>query len=379
MVSVKSLAMLLATAFLAAACSSSNSGSPASQVRTSSPATTANPAGSKAVDLRVRLDLLLGEQVMVVAKQAAAAASHNDEYTGYATLLTTNGNDIVAVVGSAFGNQAAAQFKQAWDIQNGYLIDYTIGVVTHNAAKSNGAMSGLQNGFAPQFAQVMSSLTQQPVGTMAQLSMQRVNELKTVLDDELAQSYATMYPDLHSAYMDGSLIGDPLAKRIVQLFSDKYPGDPSSRAADVRVSLNVLLQEHAYLATMATDAVVGARAADGAAALGALANNRKALVTVLGGLLGAAAEAPVAEVWATVDAGLIAYAGSGDAGAATRLSDGFASHTSALVPSSAETARDQVLATLKVVDDQRAKSYKQVAGDDHAAASAMQPLADRID
>jgi hypothetical protein len=100
---------------------------------------------------------------------------------------------------------------------------------------------------------------------------------------------------------------------------------------------------------------------------------------VLGGLLGAAAEARFAEVWATVDANLIAYAGSGDAGAASTLSGDFASHTSALVPATAGTARDQVLATLKVVNDQRAKSYKQVAGDDHAAASAMQPLADRID
>jgi hypothetical protein len=379
MVSVKSLAMLLATAFLVAACSSSLSGNSASKARTSSPAATANPADSKAVDLRVRLDLLLGEQVMVVAKQAAAAASHNDEYTGYATLLTTNGNDIVAVIGSAFGNQAAAQFKQAWDIQNGYLVDYTIGVVTHNAAKANGAMSGLQDGFVPQFAQVMASLTQLPVGTMTRDSTQRVNEMKTVLDDELAQSYATMYPDLHSAYMDGSAIGDALAKRIAQLFSDKFPGEPVSKAADVRVSLNALLQEHAFLATMATDAVVGARAADGAAALGALADNRKTLVTVLGGVLGAAAEARFADVWATVDAGLIAYASSGDAGAASRLSADFASHTSALVPAAAETARDQVLATIKVIDDQRAKTYKEVAGDDHAAASAMLPLADRID
>jgi hypothetical protein len=379
MVSVKSLGMLLAAAFLVVACSTSCSATTGAPVGIGTPTPSVNPADSKAVDLRVRLDLLLGEHVMVVAKQAAAAANHNDEYTGYLTLLTTNGTDLEEVIGSSFGNQAATQFKQAWDIQNGYLVDYTIGVVNHNASKSNGAMSGLQNGFVPQFAQVMLSLTRLPADATTQLATQRVLDLKTVLDDELAQSFGRMYLDLHAAYVDGSRIGDALATQIAQLYPDKFPGEPSGKAADVRVSLNAALQEHAYLATMATDAVAGKRAADGAAALGALAGNRQALVTVLGGLLGVAAEARLAELWGTVDAELIVYAGSGDAGTASKLSDDFASHISALVSDAAGAGRDQVLATIKVIDDQRSKSYKQVAGDDHAAASAIQPLADRID
>jgi hypothetical protein len=39
---------------------------------------------------------------------------------------------------------------------------------------------------------------------------------------------------------------------------------------------------------------------------------------------------------------------------------------------------DQALATVKVIDDQRAKNFKQVAGDDRAAAAGMQAVADRI-
>ena len=41
-------------------------------------------------------------------------------------------------------------------------------------------------------------------------------------------------------------------------------------------------------------------------------------------------------------------------------------------------ARDQALATIKVIDDQRAKAFKAIAADDRAAAAAMQPIADRI-
>ncbi len=374
MVGVKPVALLLAAAFVAAACSTTSSGTTASPFLVVSP----GDARSKAVDLRVRLDLLLGEQVMVIAKQGAAAAAHNDEYTGYATLLTTNGNDIVEVIGSAFGNQGAAQFKQAWDLQNAYLVDYTIGVVTHNADKSNGAMSGLQNGFIPQFAQVMARLTQLTVDGITPAVTQRTDEIKTVLDDELAQSYSTMYPDLHRAYVD-SFVGDVLTKQMVQLFPDKFPGGPGGSHADVRVSLNSLLQEHAYLVTMATDAAAAGRTAERAAAVTAVGINAAALGELFAELLGSAAGAQFKHVWGDRDADLINYATAGAPATRQNLTDKFVTGFSTVAPATTGAARDQVLATLRVVDDQRAKSYAQIAPDDHASASAMQPLADRID
>lgn len=374
MVGVKPVALLLAVVFIATACSTSGPAATASPFLVVSPGN----AHSKAIDLRVRLNLLLGEQVLVVAKQAAAAAGHNDEYTGYASLLTTNGDDIVAVIRSAFGNQAAAQFKQAWDVQNGYLVDYTIGLVTHDAAKSNGAMSGLQDGFLPQFAQLIAGLTQLSAAGLTPLLTQRLGEMKAALDDELAQSYSTMYPDLHKAYMD-SLLGDVLTKQMVDLFPDKFPGGPGGSDADVRVSLNSLLQEHAYLVTMATDAAAAGRTAEQAAAVTALGTNAAALGEVFTELLGGAAGAQFKELWGGRDADLLTYATAGDAGSRQNLTDRFVRGFDALAPSAAGTAQDQVLAMIKVIDDQRSKSYKQVAGDDRAAAAAMQPLADGID
>jgi hypothetical protein len=374
MVSVKSLAMLLAAMCVAAACSTTSSGATPTSFLVVSP----GDAHSKAIDLRVRLDLLLGEQVMVIAKQAAAAAGHNDEFTGYATLLTSNGSDLVEVIGSAFGNEAAAQFKQAWDLQNTYLAAYTIGVVTHDATKSSTALSGLQNVFVPQFSQVMARLTQLTVDGITPAVTQRTNEIKTVLDDELAQSFSTMYPDLHRAYAD-SLVGDVFTKRVVQLFPDKFPGGPGSSGGDVRVSLNSLLQEHALLATMAADAAAAGRTTEQAAAVTALGGNADALGKLFTALLGPAAGAQFKEVWGERDADLIGYATAGASATRLNLTDKFVTGFSLVAPSAAGEAHDQVLATLKVIDDQRAKSYKQIAPDDHASASAMQPLADQID
>ena len=94
---------LIAVVVLAAiACSNSSSGPPASGARTESPSQASGPTpDSKAADLRVRLNLLLGEHVMVIAKDSlAATANRSDEYKGYATLLTLNGSNLTSLMAS---------------------------------------------------------------------------------------------------------------------------------------------------------------------------------------------------------------------------------------------------------------------------------------
>jgi hypothetical protein len=357
------------------ACTPFSSGSTSSPGPIGSPIPSARPADSKAADLRTQLDLLLGEHAMVVAKQAVAASNHTDEYAGYLTVLASNTNSLVDVIRSAYGNTAANQFGQAWGIQNGYLVDYTIGVVTHNDAKSNGAMSGLVNGFIPQFAKLTTSLAQY---SSTQLETAQLADFKATIDDETTQSYAKLYADVRTAYAHSSLIGDVLAARMVQQFPDKFPGDPSISAVDARVSLNDLLQEHSYLTTMMSDAGIAGRGAEAATALGAVAAVRSDLAPVMGFLLGPDARNGFPGIWGIRDADLFAYANSSDPVAQQKLTGTFVSQFSAMTQVPAPTIRDQVLATLRTIDDQRAKAYKNVAGDDHSAAGAMQAIADRI-
>jgi hypothetical protein len=351
-------------------------------IRSPIPITTAspsfNPSDSKAADFRTRLDLLLAEHTMLAAKQAIAASNHTDAYTGYLVLLTANSNSLVDLVRSAYGNTAATQFDEAWRIQNGYLIDYTIGLVTHNDAKSNGAMSGLVNGFVPQFAKLIASLTSISVASTTQLQIQLIAQLKEVIDKEVAQTYTAMYPALRLAYATSVLVGDALAISVVQQFPDKFPGDASNKSVDARVSLNSLLQEHSYLATMTTDAAFNHRTAEQAAAAASLGANAEALSKLLTEVVGSAAGASVQQLWGARNSDLIAYATTGDAAARQGLTDKFVTRFYGIAPTAAANARDQALATIKVIDDQRAKAFKAIAADDRAAAAAMQPIADRI-
>jgi hypothetical protein len=375
------LKTLLAPALAAlalVACAPLGSSSTPSPSPAGSPSPTARPADSKAADLRTQLDLLLGEQVMVVAKQSVAASNHTDEYSGYLTLLASNANSLTSLIRSAFGNNAANQFAQAWGIQNGYLVDYTIGVVTHNAAKSNGAMSGLVNGFTPQFAQLIASLTQQPSDSMTQIENEQLTDTKAVIDDETSQSYARLYVDIRTAYGHSSRVGDTLAVGVARQFPDKFPGDPSISAVDARVSVNDLLQEHAYLTTMMSDAGIAGRGAEAATALGAIAAVRNDIGPVVGFLLGPDARTGFPGLWGIRDADVFAYANASDSTARQRLTGTFVTQFSALTHVPAASIRDQMTATLTAIDDQRAKTYKKVAGDDRTAAGAMQAIADAI-
>ncbi len=360
-------------------CSNSPSPSSASSAAgTGSPPGATNPAASKAADLRTNLDFLLGEQVILVAKQSAAAVNHSDSYAGYTTALTTNGDDLANVFRSAYGNAAADQLSQTWSIENGYLVDYTIGVVTHNQAKSNGAMSGLVNGFEPRLAQQITDLTQLPLDPTTQLLSQQVLEDKAVIDDQAAQKPGSTFPDLHTAFVQSSRLGDALASRIAQKFPDKFPGDPTLPAVDHRVSLNTLLEEHAYLATMASDAIVRGDNAAKAAATTALAANGDSLGTSFSTVFGNVAGTEFDTLWATRLAGLVGYAAAGDAASMKTLSETFAAQFSHLAGISPTAVVNQAEATLKVIDDQRSKSTAALADDDRAAASAMRPVADAL-
>lgn len=356
-----------------AACSPSNPSSP-------SPSVTPVPvdaSATQAADLRTHLDLLLSEQVMIVAKESAAAVNHSDEYAAYTALLSTNAGDLSALMGGAFGNTAAGQFTQAWNVQNGYLVDYAIGVVTHKDDMAKAARAGLTGTFTPQFAQLINTLSQLPLDPVTQLTSEQVIEDMAFIDDVFAGNAATYYTHLHRAYEQTSRLGDALATQIALKFPDKFPGDPAAHAVDVRVAFNQLLQEHSYLATMATDATVAGRTSEKTAATSALAANADMLGTAFASAFGSDAGTQVDKIWASRNAALLGYAG-GDAASKQALTDTFVTAFASLSKVPAARVKSQVDATLNVIDDQRAKSSKSVADDDRAAATAMQPIANSI-
>jgi hypothetical protein len=376
------LAAALATLTLAG-CTISG-GSKASGARLTTPIP--NPADSKAADFRTRMDLLLGEHVIVIAKQSSAAR-RADEFTSYLHLLTSNGNDLTDLVRSALGDAAANEFDKMWSAQNDNLVNYTIGQVTHNKSKSDGAMSKLVGGFVPQFSHFVSTAAQVPLEPIAQLTTQHALQTKAMIDDQVAQSYPRMYADLRLVYAQASRLGDAFAPEIAQRFPDKFPGNASSPAVDLRVSMNTLLQEHAYLATMATSAVVGGRAAEQTAAAGALAENTNAFGVLLSDLFGASAGIQFDQIWAAKNASTLGYASASTAGAkqsaSSQLNDVFVPRFSGFIQtltgvSLRPAVESQIQATITVVDDQLSNALTRLGEDDRSCEASMELVADLV-
>jgi hypothetical protein len=129
---------------------------------------------------------------------------------------------------------------------------------------------------------------------------------------------------------------------------------------------------------MTTDAAAAQRTNEQAGAAASLGANADALGKLFADVSGAGAGAQIAQLWGARNSDLIAYATSADAAARQGLTDKFITRFYALSPVASDSARAQVLATITVIDDQRAKNFKQVAVDDRSAAAAMRVVADRI-
>ena len=381
--------VVLAAAVTLLSCTSCT-GPAASTPRLASPSpVVANPADSKAADFRTRLDLLLGEQVILVAKEASAAR-RADEYKSYLRLLTSNGDDLTELVRSALGDTAATRFGQIWSAQNDYLVNYTIGLLTHIKSKSDGAWSGLSTKFVPQFSQFLTSATEVPLDPIKQLASKHIFEMRAMLDDQIAQNYPKMYADLRTVYAHASRIGDALAPRIAQKFPDKFPGNASSPAVDLRMTMNTLLQEHAYLATMTTSAATGGRSSEQGAAARALAANAGALGKLFRGLFGASTETRLDQILAAKNTAMIGYASASTAtakqSALSQLNNVFVTQFAAFVEdstgltsgSSHPAIQAQVEATVAVIDDQRSRSSATLGPDDRSADASMQGIADLV-
>ena len=251
-------------------------------------------------------------------------------------------------------------------------------------------MSGLIRSFVPQFSQFLASGTEVPLDPIQQLVFQHVLETRAMIDDQIAESFPRLYADIRLVYAQASRIGDAVASRIAQKFPDKFPGDASSPAVDLRVSMNNLLQEHVYLATMTTSAATGARTAEQSAAARALADNADALGTLFSGLFGAPVGTQFDRIWADRNMALIGYATAftptAKQNALSRLKDafvtqfsGFAQQTVGLTSGTLRPALEaQVAASITVIDDQTSNSPAKLGKDDRSSDSSMATVADLI-
>jgi hypothetical protein len=391
---IKFLAVGITAAFMAFACGAGNT-----STATSSPnAATAVMADSKAADLRLALDNLLGEHVFLAAKATGAAlrgGTSDPEFAAYGAKLGTNGTDLGALIGVAYGTDAQNQFNALWSAHNGFFVDYTVGVATNDAAKKAAAVDNLKTKYIVPFAAFLAGPTGLPQNTLVDVLTAHVLDTAAVVDDQGAKNYTKAYADLRTAYAQLYKIGDALAGGISAKVSSKFPGNPNNSAVQLRVNLNELFQEHLYLASMATSAALryGATDPEFVAAGTALNTNGTDIGAAVGSLYGADAQNQFNALWSAHNGFFVDYTigvATKDAakkGAAVdNLKMKYITPFSAFLSGATGVPQDalagllttHILTTAAIVDDQGAKDWAKASTDDRTAAHDMQMIADPL-
>lgn len=301
-------ALGIAVSILAAACGSAGSGtsnsSPSASATTAaaSPSTTATTptatatSMTKAADLRVALNLLLMDHVYLASAATNQALLGNDAgFKAAAATLDKNTVGLGDAIGSVYGDAAKTTFLALWRKHIGFFVDYTMGAAAKDQAKKDKAKADL-DGYRADFDAFLSGANPNlPKGAVAELLVTHVSSLFAVIDAQAAKD-PTFIDKVKVSAAHSQKIADPLAGAIGKQYADKLPGT-ASKASDLRVALNLLLDEHVQITAFATGAALAGNDAGFQAAAKTLDTNTVGLGDAIGSVYGDAAKTTFLELW----------------------------------------------------------------------------------
>ncbi|MEO8246796.1 MAG: hypothetical protein ABI622_06695 [Chloroflexota bacterium] len=400
---LKALPLLLVAVVALAACSNAATSSSAAQSMTPSsmapmsmaPESMA-PEGmvidSDAANLRVDLDYLLGEHLILAAKATGAALdARNDQFAAYGELLNTNGTELGAAIGSIYGSEAEDEWNRIWSAHNGFFVDYTTGVATDDAAVADKAVEDLTTVYVPEFSSFLAGATGLPEDAVTDLVTDHVLQTKAVVDAQASGDFEAAYAAIRAAYAHMQMIGDALAPAIAE--GNDIEGEAGNAAVDLRVALNQLLQEHLYLASFATDAAIGGRSDEFAAAGAALNTNGTDLGAAIGSLYGTEAEDSFNQIWSAHNGFFVDYTTGVATDDQAMMDMAVEDLTTVYLPDFAEflagatdlpqdalegLIQDHILTTKAIVDAQGAGDVAAAAAADREAAMHMRMIGDPL-
>ena len=271
-----------------------------------------------AAQLRVDLDRLLAEHAFLTIEQMRSGLTDSPDFAAAATAVEGNSTDVANAIGSVYGDAAVAPFGDIWRSHIGYLVDYSVALGKDDADASAKALEGL--------TVYRANLREFLAGANPGISLAGITEaldthtaqLVAFIDLEHQGDHAGAYEIEREAYPHMFDIGDALAKVIANKFPDRFGGleVAYSSAGTLRVTLDRLLGEHAFLAAEAMRSGVGGQDYFDAAksALDANTADLQALVAAAYGQDGGAA---FREHWDAHIAAYLEYIDAAKAGDAT--------------------------------------------------------------
>ena len=181
-------------------------------------------ATASAVDLRVRLDTLLGEHALLAMFATQKGFAGDEDFDAISAALDGNSRDLADAIGSVYGDKAGRQFlngKALWRDHIGFFVDYTVGLARNDSAAQEKAVNDL-NGYIQAFPAFLAEATDLPDDALRESITEHVTQLKTQIDRYAAGEYAKAYETAGAAYEHMFMTGDTLAGGIVAQSPDKF-------------------------------------------------------------------------------------------------------------------------------------------------------------
>ena len=212
-------------------------------------------ASSKAVALRITLDRLLGEHAILAIQATQRGYAGGKDFPAVAKQLDANSVALSQAIASVYGQAAGKQFlngKNLWRDHIRYFVAYTVASAKGDTAGQKQAVANLMTYIQTQAA-FFAKATGLPKKALVDDLTAHVLQLKGQLDAYAKGNYAQAYVLTDGAYKHMFMTGDLLSAAIAK---QKGLGSTTSKAADLQITLDRMLGEHALLATWATQAGV---------------------------------------------------------------------------------------------------------------------------
>lgn len=278
-----------------------------------------------AAGLRVALNRLLGEHVLLAASTTNAALDgRTPDFEAAAAALDENSVDLASAITAVYGEEAGASFLEQWREHIGFFVDYTTATAAGDADGQQAAMDNLTS-YSTSFAEFLAGATELPADVLEANLQMHMAGLIAVIDAQAAEDETAHYTGLREAYAHMSSTAEALSGGIAAQQPELFTGDGMSSASGLRVALNNLLAEHLFLAAAATDEALNGNTPAFEAAAAALDANSVALGGAITSVYGEDAGAEFLDQWRdhigfVVDYTVASAAGD-EAGKATAVED----------------------------------------------------------
>ncbi|MCW2962351.1 MAG: hypothetical protein JWM90_2738 [Thermoleophilia bacterium] len=245
--------VVVSAALLAVGCGDDSNSSDAKDTKTTTTAAAdaktdeAADDANNGIALRITLDRLLGEHMLLAANATQKALLGGKDVTEALGALEANTNELSDAVGSIYGEDAKSAFKGQWAAHNLLFVDYTTAVAKKDAASKAAAVKGLGK-YQTDFGKFFAEATGLPVPAVQQQLGVHVGHTAKGVDNFAAKKYDVAYADLAMGYEHMFALGDTLAAAIAE---QQELNPTTGDAADLQVTLDRLLSQHAMLAIIA--------------------------------------------------------------------------------------------------------------------------------